>query len=135
MFIQNVGQFAGGALFQVRGADKTIWPAEDAIRGTVLEQTPAPPPYASSLRTIVDEGAEWAFRAGSWGQQLARAGGLALLGQNVELVGQIGGRVQAVAVQGGYAYIGVGPRLVVVDVSNPAAPRKVGETGVLPGVA
>ncbi len=53
-------------------------------------------------------------------------------GQNVELVGQIGGPVRAVAVQGRYAYIGVGPRLVVVDVSNPAAPRKVGESGVLP---
>jgi hypothetical protein len=35
MFIQNVGQFADGARFQVRGGDKTIWLAEDAIWVTV----------------------------------------------------------------------------------------------------
>jgi len=38
MFIQNVGQFADGARFQVRGADKTIWLAEDAIWVTMFEQ-------------------------------------------------------------------------------------------------
>jgi hypothetical protein len=32
---------------------------------------------------------------------------------NVELVGQIGGTIMAVAVQGAYAYIGVGSRLVI----------------------
>ncbi|MGB9873317.1 MAG: hypothetical protein ACPLYD_16870, partial [Anaerolineae bacterium] len=37
MFIQNVGQFADGARFQVRGADRTIWLAEDGIWVTVLE--------------------------------------------------------------------------------------------------
>jgi|GEM_PF-4971123 len=31
MFIENVGQFADGARFQVRGGTSTIWPAEDAI--------------------------------------------------------------------------------------------------------
>ena len=54
--------------------------------------------------------------------------------QNVQLVGQIGGETYAVAVQGNYAYIGVGPRLVILDVSNPALPAVVGQTGVLPGV-
>jgi len=45
MFIENVGQFADGARFQVRGGDGTIWLAEDAIWITVLEQTnPSPPP-------------------------------------------------------------------------------------------
>ena len=38
MFIQNVGQFADGARFQVRGGDKTIWLAEDALWVTVSEQ-------------------------------------------------------------------------------------------------
>ncbi len=28
----------------------------------------------------------------------------------------------------------MGPRLVVLDISNPAKPRVVGQTGVLPGV-
>jgi hypothetical protein len=49
-------------------------------------------------------------------------------------VGQIGGATLAVAVQGRYAYVGVGPRLVVVDVGDPARPVEVGRTGVLPGV-
>jgi hypothetical protein len=29
MFIENVGQFADGARFQVRGGDKTIWLTEE----------------------------------------------------------------------------------------------------------
>ncbi len=54
--------------------------------------------------------------------------------QNVELVGQIGGPTHAVAVQGTYAYIGVGPRLVILDVSDPALPTVVGQSDVLPDV-
>jgi len=68
---------------------------------------------------------------GSGGRGL---GALAQGGSNVELVGQIGGLTLAVAVQGRYAYVGVGPRLVVVDVGDPARPVEVGQTGVLPGV-
>ena len=52
--------------------------------------------------------------------------------QNVELVGQIGGGSYAIAVHGNYAYMGVGPRLVVLDVSDPANPTVVGQTAVLP---
>jgi len=54
--------------------------------------------------------------------------------QNVELVGQIGGACRAVAVQGNYAYVGVGPRLVVLDVSDPTKPAIRGQTAVLPAV-
>jgi len=53
---------------------------------------------------------------------------------NVELVSQIGGITNAVAVQGDYAYIGVGPRLVILDVSDPAHPTVVGRTAPLPGI-
>jgi len=42
MFIQNVGQFDERALFQVCGADKTIWFTEDAIWVTVFEKSPQP---------------------------------------------------------------------------------------------
>ncbi|MCL5074244.1 MAG: hypothetical protein M1136_01130 [Chloroflexi bacterium] len=38
------------------------------------------------------------------------------------------------AVQGNHAYIGLGPRLVVLDVSDPARPAVVGESAPLPGV-
>lgn len=46
-------------------------------------------------------------------------------GQNMHLLGQIGGAVNAVAVQGNYAYLGVGPNLLVLDVSLPSNPLKV----------
>jgi pimeloyl-ACP methyl ester carboxylesterase len=43
MFIENVGQFADGARFQVRGGDKTIWLTEDEIWVTVVEEPPPTP--------------------------------------------------------------------------------------------
>ncbi|MBI2939849.1 MAG: hypothetical protein HYY04_05365 [Chloroflexi bacterium] len=56
----------------------------------------------------------------------------------VEFVGQIGGVTRAVAVaeRNGvtYAYVGVGPRLVILDVSDPADPVLVGRSALLPGV-
>jgi len=48
------------------------------------------------------------------------------------LVGQIGGPTQGIAVQGNYAYVGVGLRLVVLDVSNPASLQEVGATTPFP---
>ena len=54
--------------------------------------------------------------------------------ENVEFVGHIGGPTEAVAVQGDYAYIGIGPRLVILDVSDSANPMVVGRTNVLPGI-
>ena len=39
MFIENVGQFADGARFQVRGGTGTMWLAEDAIWITVVERS------------------------------------------------------------------------------------------------
>jgi hypothetical protein len=50
------------------------------------------------------------------------------------LVGQIGGDVLAVDVAGDTVYMGVGPRVVVLDASDPDAWRRVGQTEVLPGV-
>ena len=54
--------------------------------------------------------------------------------QNVRLVSQIGGPINAVAAQGNYAYIGIGPRLIILDVSDPALPAFVGQSAVLPGI-
>ncbi|MBU0491935.1 MAG: hypothetical protein KKA73_08895 [Chloroflexi bacterium] len=50
----------------------------------------------------------------------------------LDIVGQIGGITCAIAVQGDYAYVGVGPRLVVFDIRNPANPTPVGQTPVFP---
>jgi hypothetical protein len=48
------------------------------------------------------------------------------------VVGQIGGPTQAVAVQGNYAYVGVGLRLAVLDVSDPTTLMELGSTAPFP---
>ena len=40
MFIENMGQFEEGARFQVRGAQGSLWLAEDALWTTVVEPAP-----------------------------------------------------------------------------------------------
>ena len=50
---------------------------------------------------------------------------------NVELIGHIGGATPAIAVQGSYAYVGEGPRLTILDISDPASPIVAGKTGAL----
>ncbi|HEX6386043.1 MAG TPA: hypothetical protein VF177_15340 [Anaerolineae bacterium] len=50
------------------------------------------------------------------------------------VAGQIGGYTGAVAVRDNYAYLGVGPRLVVLDISRPAQPILVGQSPVLAAV-
>jgi hypothetical protein len=49
-------------------------------------------------------------------------------------IAQAGGIARAVAVSGDRAYLGVGPRVLALDVGDPAAPRLLGQTEVLPGV-
>lgn len=49
----------------------------------------------------------------------------------ISLVSQIGGATRGTAVVGRYAYVGVGPSLVVVDVANAVAPIILNETGPL----
>jgi len=45
-----------------------------------------------------------------------------------QMIGQIGGPTQAVTVQGKYAYLGVGLRVIVLDVTDPTSPREVGSS-------
>jgi len=52
---------------------------------------------------------------------------------DARLLGQFGGPVMSVALQGAYAYINVGSRLVTVDVTEVGEPRQVGRSGLLPG--
>ncbi|GAB4433801.1 MAG: hypothetical protein Kow0031_15420 [Anaerolineae bacterium] len=53
---------------------------------------------------------------------------------NVVLEGQLGGESYAVDWAGSNAYVGVGPRLVVVDTSNPANPVVLRQSAPLPDV-
>ena len=48
------------------------------------------------------------------------------------MVGQVGGRTEDVAVRGDYAYVAVGLRLVVLDVSEPVTPTEIGSTMPFP---
>lgn len=57
-----------------------------------------------------------------------------LSNQPAGVVGQIGGGIRAIASQGFYVFLGHGPRLEVLDVSNPGAPVVVGQSEILPGV-
>jgi len=50
----------------------------------------------------------------------------------IDLVGQIGGALANVVIQGDYAYLAVGSRVVVVDVSTPTQSTFVGQTDALP---
>lgn len=54
--------------------------------------------------------------------------------QDLELVGQIGGSMNAVAIQGTYAYLGVGPRVLVLNVNDPENPTLAGQSPVLSDV-
>lgn len=49
----------------------------------------------------------------------------------ITLVNQIGGGTFNVAIQGNYAYMGVGPRLVTLDITNSVNPVAIGQTEVM----
>lgn len=63
---------------------------------------------------------------------LARASFLPEFPSTWRVIGQIGGPTSAVAVRGTYAYVGVGLRLNVLDVTNPITPTEVGSTSPFP---
>ena len=47
---------------------------------------------------------------------------------DMQVVSQVGGPVNAVAVSGSNGFVGIGPRLVVLDVTDPAQPRRIGQS-------
>ena len=55
------------------------------------------------------------------------------MNQKLSLRGQIGGSSYAMDVQGNIAYLGVGPRVYVLDTSDPSTPKFMGQSGVMPG--
>lgn len=52
----------------------------------------------------------------------------------LEVVNQIGGAVTAVSIQNNLAYVGIGSRLVIADVSDPTQPQIIGQSEVLPNI-
>lgn len=55
-------------------------------------------------------------------------------GTALEMVGQIGGSVTAMTVDGDIVYAGAGPRLVILSMADPAHPSLLGQTDVLPSM-
>ncbi|MCB9419605.1 MAG: hypothetical protein H6667_07365 [Ardenticatenaceae bacterium] len=51
-----------------------------------------------------------------------------------QVVNQLGGRINRVVVQDDIAYVGVGPRLWTLDISQPEMPVELGKSDVLPGL-
>jgi hypothetical protein len=50
----------------------------------------------------------------------------------IELAGQIGGLVSTIAVDGRYAFVGVGPRVAVLDLADPTGLQPVAWSAILP---
>lgn len=50
------------------------------------------------------------------------------------ITGQMGGTVSAVAMDGNTIYLGVGPRLLTVDITDPASPRFLWQSDILSGM-
>jgi hypothetical protein len=48
------------------------------------------------------------------------------------MVGQVGGPIQAVAVEGNYAYVAIGPRLTILNIADASTPIEVGATAPTP---
>lgn len=51
-----------------------------------------------------------------------------------QVVDQRGGRINTVTVQDGIVYVGVGPRLWLLDVSQPETPTELGQSDILPNL-
>jgi len=51
---------------------------------------------------------------------------------NVEFIGQIGGSIGAMTVQGNYAYVRTGYSLAILNISDKTRPARVGQTPPMP---
>ena len=87
-------------------------PIPTALPGGALQNTPAGQANPPVQATAAEAGAGF--------------------NQHFQRIGQIGGNTYAVELGGRYAYVGVGPCLVVLDLANAA--QVVGASAVLPGV-
>lgn len=83
---------------------------------------PQSPPAPSTSEPAVDSGSA-----------LPELPSLAKDELTFRVVTQMGGAFDAVAVDGNTVYLGIGPRFATVDISDPASPRLLWQSEVLPG--
>ena len=133
----TVGALAGGTPVTIKGANFTA-PATVTFGGIsassvvvnsatqIIATTPNSASYGSAAVVVQTPGGN-ATNLNGFAYGFPR-------GTNLTKVGAIGGTIDAVAVQGSYAYIGEGASFVVLNVSNPDAPAVVTRLA-LPGNA
>jgi hypothetical protein len=131
-----IGTLAGGTLLTINGVNFTV-PTTVLIGGQAASnisvssatQITCSTPSSSTNGTvpIVVQTA-----GGSTTNQNGFAYGISL-GKKLSLLSATGGSIFGTAVQGNYAYIGEGRNFLVLDVSSPSSPSRVGKV-TLPGV-
>lgn len=102
---------------------------------TVPSLATSGPHVESSLPPLTDRGFDLSEdKAVLWGganNSIIQPDGI--FTDNITLTKQMGGLTYNVTVSGSYAYIGSGPCLVILDISNPAQVTMVGQSDVLAG--
>lgn len=74
----------------------------------------------------------WLSTQMSAGAEAQTISGLTI--QNMQVLGQIGGVSRAVFVKEDIAYLGVGPRVLILNVTDPTQPTFMGQTPILPSL-
>jgi len=130
-----VGALIGGTLLTIDGVNFTALatvliggqPASNVAVASSTQITCLTPPSTNygSTNVIVQTTGGSATNANGFAYGTAR-------GSRLDLVSAFGGSCFAVAVQGNHAYVGEGRNLLVLDVSAPLSPSKVGQI-TLPG--
>ena len=125
-----IGAMTGGTLMTISGANFTA-PATVLVGGHTASNvlvssstqitcfTPASTNYGSAS-VVVQTATGNATNLNGFAYGFAS-------GNKINLVGSIGGGCYGVAVQGNYAYVGEGRSLLVLNVSTPSNPSKIGQ--------
>jgi hypothetical protein len=100
-------------------AASTATPTASALPQATARATATPPPVLTHAAAVATS---TATPSGSVSNPLS-----------LQLVGQFGGGSGAVASDGRYAYLNIGPRLAIVDIADPAHPVVAGRSSPLPG--
>ncbi len=127
---------SGGTLVTINGANFAVpatviiggQSASNVVVSSATQITCLTPPSTNygSASVVVQTRAGNATNANAFAYGLPN-------GNKIDLLGSIGGSCFAVAVQGNYAYVGEGRNMLVLDVTSPSTPSKIGHIA-LPGI-
>lgn len=125
----NSGPLEGGTEVTIQGANlasgaEVFFGGTPATNVTVvnpmtISAVVPPRPVIGSVDVVINQGSESTTITNGFTYLFG-------VGQNLTLVGQLGGQAGAIDVQGNYAYLGEGPNVVVLDISS-TNPVRVGK--------